>query len=243
MAAMSFCSNLSSLQHHLSPGVAGLTPLPHSSELLGLCCGDCSTFSDSCVDPLLGYCSGECWCPGCLVPFFASSPDNLVSISPDIFPFDELEYCPFPKRQKKEPLDYPNWSGGFVDGYVASELPLVELSPPPQQLVLSALSEPHFRQDGCGSCGGGEIGTKKPSAGGASLSTQSLAARQRRRKITQKTIELGKLVPGGRKMNTAEMLQAAYKYVKYLQAQVGILELNKSIQVLLSSLFGLIYPS
>ncbi|KAK4440279.1 Transcription factor [Sesamum alatum] len=60
--------------------------------------------------------------------------------------------------------------------------------------------------------------------GGGSLSAQSVAARQRRRKITEKTQELGKLVPGGRKMNTAEMLQAAYKYIKYLQAQVGVLE-------------------
>ncbi|KAL0321427.1 UNVERIFIED_CONTAM: Transcription factor [Sesamum radiatum] len=63
----------------------------------------------------------------------------------------------------------------------------------------------------------------KPVSGG-SLSAQSIAARQRRRKITEKTQELGKLIPGGQRMNTAEMFQAAYKYIKYLQAQVGILE-------------------
>ncbi|KAI3411571.1 BHLH domain-containing protein, partial [Psidium guajava] len=96
--------------------------------------------------------------------------------------------------------------------------------------MLPALPEQHFQQDRCGSCGAGEMGIKKPSADVATLSTQSLAARHRRRKITEKTLELGKLVPGGRKMNTAEMLQAAYKYVKYLQAQVGILERNQSIQ-------------
>ncbi|KAL3654607.1 hypothetical protein CASFOL_001592 [Castilleja foliolosa] len=61
-----------------------------------------------------------------------------------------------------------------------------------------------------------------------SLSAQSVAARQRRRRITVKTQELGKLVPGGQKMNTAEMLQAAYKYIKFLQAQVDILELAAS---------------
>ncbi|KAI6706081.1 hypothetical protein NL676_009043 [Syzygium grande] len=197
-------------------------------ELLGLCGDDCSTFSDSCVNPLLEYCSGDCSYPDYLVPYFSSTPDQLVSISPDIFPFDELECCPYPKRQKQEPLEYPDLTTGFLDGYVASELPLVELSPP--QLMLPAPQEQHFWQERCGSCGGGEISAKKPSTGGASLSTQSLAARQRRRKITEKTLELGKLVPGGRKMNTAEMLQAAYKYVKYLQAQVGILELNESIQ-------------
>lgn len=60
--------------------------------------------------------------------------------------------------------------------------------------------------------------------GGGSLSAQSVAARQRRRKITEKTQELGKLIPGGHKMNTAEMFHAASKYIKFLQAQVGILE-------------------
>nr|AKN09540.1 basic helix-loop-helix transcription factor [Salvia miltiorrhiza] len=56
-----------------------------------------------------------------------------------------------------------------------------------------------------------------------SLSAQSIAARQRRRKITLKTQELGKLVPGGQRMNTAEMLQSAYNYIKFLQAQVALL--------------------
>ncbi|KAE8680315.1 Transcription factor bHLH52 [Hibiscus syriacus] len=61
-----------------------------------------------------------------------------------------------------------------------------------------------------------------------SVSVQSIAARERRRKITKKTQELGKLVPCGSKMNTAEMLQSAFKYVKYLQAQLGILQLMDS---------------
>lgn len=63
------------------------------------------------------------------------------------------------------------------------------------------------------------------------LSAQSIAARQRRRKITEKTQELGKLIPGGNKMNTAEMFQAAYKYVKFLQSQVYLLQLMASFQV------------
>ncbi|XP_010519092.1 PREDICTED: transcription factor bHLH53-like [Tarenaya hassleriana] len=36
---------------------------------------------------------------------------------------------------------------------------------------------------------------------------------------------LGKLVPGGRKLNTGGMFQTAAKYVEFLQAQVGILQL------------------
>ncbi|KAJ0977997.1 hypothetical protein J5N97_013471 [Dioscorea zingiberensis] len=61
------------------------------------------------------------------------------------------------------------------------------------------------------------------------LSTQSMAARQRRKRISDKTQELGRLIPGGNKMNTAEMLQAAFKYVKFLQAQVAILGFINSI--------------
>nr|GEY08343.1 (R)-mandelonitrile lyase-like [Tanacetum cinerariifolium] len=44
-----------------------------------------------------------------------------------------------------------------------------------------------------------------------SLSAQSLATRARRRKISEKTQEFEKLIPGGQKMNTAEMFQAAFK--------------------------------
>ncbi|PIA61327.1 hypothetical protein AQUCO_00300697v1 [Aquilegia coerulea] len=70
---------------------------------------------------------------------------------------------------------------------------------------------------------------KSSSPGERSLSVQSVAARQRRRKISEKTQELGKLIPGANRMNsTADMFQAAYKYVQYLQAQVGILQLMES---------------
>ncbi|XP_076893802.1 uncharacterized protein LOC143545898 [Bidens hawaiensis] len=63
---------------------------------------------------------------------------------------------------------------------------------------------------------------------GARVSAQSMAARIRRRKISEKTSELGKLVPGGHRMTTAEMFQAAFKYIKFLQAQVGVLQLMPS---------------
>ncbi|XP_076920723.1 transcription factor LRL1-like [Bidens hawaiensis] len=59
---------------------------------------------------------------------------------------------------------------------------------------------------------------------GARVSAQSMAARIRRRKISEKTSELGKLFPGGHGMTTAEMFQAAFKYIKFLQAQVGVLQ-------------------
>ncbi|KAI4323228.1 hypothetical protein L6164_022851 [Bauhinia variegata] len=62
------------------------------------------------------------------------------------------------------------------------------------------------------------------------VSPQSIAARERRRKITEKTQELGKLVPNGNNMNTAEMFSAAAKYVKFLQAQVVVLQLINTLE-------------
>ncbi|AEC09025.1 Transcription factor bHLH53 [Arabidopsis thaliana] len=70
---------------------------------------------------------------------------------------------------------------------------------------------------------GDQDDSKKPT-----LSSQSIAARGRRRRIAEKTHELGKLIPGGNKLNTAEMFQAAAKYVKFLQSQVGILQLMQT---------------
>ena len=55
--------------------------------------------------------------------------------------------------------------------------------------------------------------------------------RERTRNITEKTQQLGKLIPGGPKMNVAEMLNASTKYVKFLQAQVGMLELVNTVEV------------
>ena len=66
-------------------------------------------------------------------------------------------------------------------------------------------------------------------AGNVSQSVQSAAARQRRKRISEKTAELSRLIPGGRKMNTAEMLEEAARHVKLLQAQVGVLALMRTV--------------
>ncbi|KAA8519451.1 hypothetical protein F0562_013674 [Nyssa sinensis] len=65
-----------------------------------------------------------------------------------------------------------------------------------------------------------ESSVKKPN--GESLSTQSTTVRPKRRKITEKTQEFEKLILGGHKMNTVDMFQAAFNYINYLRAQLGI---------------------
>lgn len=139
----------------------------------------------------------------------------LPYLSEILTPQDSDPYS-YPKRQKCYGNEYfSDFTPAFFDGFLPDFF-----SPMPD-----------YRNVGPGAeyCTQHVCSTKMNER---SVSAQSVAARERRRKITEKTQELGRLIPGGTRMNTAEMFHAASKYVKYLQAQVGILQLMGSFQVI-----------
>ncbi|CAN8316265.1 unnamed protein product [Cochlearia groenlandica] len=156
---------------------------------------------------------------------FIPNPKTEIFIpNPKTETFDEthnLDYfLPTPKRQRLSNFayhgnDFSNVYPSFFNPYNGLDL-IRESSIFPGSLVPDMSLAFKVGK-------GDESDTMKPS-----LSSQSIAARERRRRIAEKTHELGKLVPGGQKLNTAEMFQVAAKYVKFLQSQVGILELMQN---------------
>ncbi|KAK4728126.1 hypothetical protein R3W88_021114 [Solanum pinnatisectum] len=164
----------------------------------------------------------------CFIPdysVFESTPKRHKVLQDDFLPNSNiitpsthnssfmLEYSVFEKQQK---VFQDNCQGLFNEGFVPNSYSLPEIPMP----VFSS---------GC-SNNAGAIAKKGGSNNEKKMSAQSMAARQRRKKISDKTQELGKLIPGGHRMNTAEMLQATFKYIKLLQAQAGLLAFMGSYQ-------------
>ncbi|CAI9783501.1 unnamed protein product [Fraxinus pennsylvanica] len=212
MALMSYHSNWRTLDSYMSTQPAQTELVP---ELLDF--ENDLTLSNTCIDPLFLQQNDHFFysCDGynCVYP----SSDNLNTLAPE--PFELIDS----KRQKTfDNYEDVNYSELFYPGFVPNPCVIQDFKP---DVMLPPLPDFPTASPRCGSSE-----SVKRVNGEGSLSAQSIAARQRRRKITEKTQELGKLVPGGQKMNTAEMFHAAYKYIEFLQTQVGILEFMGSYE-------------
>ncbi|XP_027343002.1 transcription factor bHLH53-like [Abrus precatorius] len=141
--------------------------------------------------------------------------DPFVSLAHPTFSTEDYNILPCPKRQKfyeeeQQPL-FSSLQDYAPSSFLDHNFCYFDVEQVPPEILCSM----EFK-----------LPPKKESE--RTISAQSIAARERRRKIIDKTQELGKLIPGGPKMNTAEMLSAAAKYVNYLQAQVQMLQLIKT---------------
>ncbi|CAH9098024.1 unnamed protein product [Cuscuta europaea] len=145
---------------------------------------------------------------------------DCFSLPPDFSFQQELEFRePPPKRKKLFQSKEEDITQSCFGVFIPNPPRLHEFNPPPPPLpeLPCAPLTAYYSE-------GESWNVGKKSDGGKTLSPQSIAARERRRRITEKTQELAKLIPGGQKMNTAEMFQAAYNYIKFMQTQVSVLQ-------------------
>ncbi|XP_027343003.1 transcription factor bHLH52-like [Abrus precatorius] len=158
--------------------------------------------------------------------------DPFISFTHHTFPTEDYQLLPCPKRRKcfyeeqEQPLHF-SLEDFAPSNFLDHNLCVLQEDPeqvPPESVFCSMATEFKVPQQ----CTFEDFQCEKK-GNDRTVSAQSIAARERRRKIAEKTHELGSLIPDGPKMNTAEMLHAAAKYVKYLQAQVDMLQLIKTV--------------